>query len=287
VNNHVVGLLLNYRDAKRSVRCAQSLCDEGVEHVVVWDNSGDGDVSAAEIYELAGDKSWLDLQVSQINLGFSAGVNRALQHCARHYPGCWILLINNDAYLVSGALRKLVRALEMASSAELALPAINHSGRVLGMAYYHRLTGFLTWTPRRGCFAYGSGCCLLIATDRIDTPLFDEDFFMYGEDWALGWHLHQRGGAMVFVDETLVIHEGAASSGLGSMFYETQMVAAHLILVRKLASSTGERMLLYFARAVMLGARALIRAVRFRSSVPLSALLRGWQGAARTNSNSR
>lgn len=279
MSKQVIGLLLNYRDVSRTVRCIRSLLDQGVEHVVVWDNSEDSGVSAAAVAILMRDERRVDVQVSTRNLGFAAGVNHALAHCAKNHPQAWVLLLNNDAYLLDDALRLLRSALVDSQSAKIAFPSINHAGRILGLAYYHRLTGFLSWTPRPGYFAYASGCCLLIATDRIGLPLFDEAFFMYGEDWELGWRLRAADGAMAFVDETLVEHEGSASSGLGSLFYETQMVAAHLILIRKLSRSPLERIVLYVLRVLMLCARALIRTCRFRSTVPIKALYQGMKMA--------
>lgn len=276
LTRNVVGLLLNYRDAGRSVRCIHSLLNERLDHVVVWDNSEDDRASASAVRSVMSDDARLDLQISCSNLGFAAGVNRALAHCARVYPGAWVLLINNDAHLLPGAMLRLVRGLEANPGAKIAFPNIDHAGRVLGPAYCHRLTGLLSWRPRRGFFSYASGCCMLIATDRITLPLFDEDFFMYGEDWELGWRLGRQPGATVHVDATLVEHDGAASSGLGSPFYEAHMVAAHLMLAHKLADSRLDAYLLHGLRVSMLIARAAVRAIRFRSFVPCRAL---WEGA--------
>lgn len=276
MDRRIAGLLLNYRDAVRSISCIRSLLEQGIQHVVVWDNSADGGASAAAIAaEFACDER-VDLHASTVNLGFAAGVNRGLEHCGRSYPGAWVLLINNDARLLSGGLAKLVDALAANRDAWIAHPDIDHAGRVLGPAYCHRLAGLLSWLPRRGYFRYASGCCLLVATERIALPLFDEDFFMYGEDWELGWRLAQLPGAMAYVHETLVEHDGSASSGLGSAFYESHMVAAHLILARKLARNRVDACTLLVSRACMLVARGVIRSIRFRSLVPCKAL---WQGA--------
>ena len=117
---------------------------------------------------------------------------------------------------------------------------------------------------------------MLIAIDRVALPLFDEDFFMYGEDCELGWRFGQQAHALAHVDETLVEHDGAAGSVLGSMFYETHMVAAHLILARKLGRSTVDVCLLHAARVAMLVARAMARCIRYRSLIPFKAL---WFGA--------
>lgn len=271
------GLLLNYRDAMRSISCIRSLLDEGVEKVVVWDNSADGGLSVAAIRNEFASDSRLEIHVSSTNLGFAAGANRGLECCARLNPRAWVLLINNDARLLPGGLSALVTALHSSPAARLAFPNINHAGHILGPAYCHRLSGLLSWRPRPGFFRYASGCCMLIATERTGLPLFDEDFFMYGEDWELGWRLGREVHAFAHVDATWVEHEGAASSGLGSMFYESHMVAAHLILARKLGRSTIDVCLLHAARVAMLFGRAAVRCIRYRSSIPLKAL---WLGAA-------
>lgn len=274
-DRQIAGLLLNYRDAARSISCIHSLLGQGIQHVVVWDNSADGGTSAAAIAAAFVHDARVDLHVSAANLGFAAGVNRGLEHCHQRYPGAWVLLINNDARLLPGGLTKLVDALVANSNARVAYPDIDHAGRVLGPAYCHRLTGLLSWRARRGYFPYASGCCLLVAAERVALPLFDEDFFMYGEDWELGWRLAQLPGAMAYVHETLVEHDGSASSGLGSAFYESHMVAAHLILARKLARSWVETGVLLASRICMLVARGMIRSIRFRSLVPCKAL---WHG---------
>ena len=255
----------------------RSLTANGVAGVVVWDNSADEGRSAAELVSaIAGDER-IRVHVSPENLGFATGVNRALELCTQLYPDARVLLINNDARLLPGGLEALARALEVHPEARIAFPAINHLGVVGGLSYYHKLTGILSWRPHRGCFPYASGCCMLLATDRLKMPLFDEDFFMYGEDAELGWRLLGDPGAMLFVDQVLVEHDGSASSGLGSAFYEAHMVAAHLILVRKLSEKRAGRMVLYAFRAPVLLLRACVRAMRFHSWVPLIALWNGVQ----------
>ena len=271
----MIGLLLNYRDAPRSIRCIQSLLDEGAVAVVVWDNSADGGASARAVGLAYADEPRVDIVVSPTNLGFAAGVNRALAHGRALYPQGWVLLINNDARLLSGGLTALADELNSHPDATLAYPTVDHAGRVLGTAWCHRITGALAWRPHPGYFPYASGCCQLLAVDRLPLPLYDEDFFMYGEDCELGWRLGRKPNAMRHVDQVLVTHDGAASSGLGSAFYESHMVAAHLLLARKLSKNPLDRALLYAARSAMLVMRCLVRTLRYRSSVPLRALGQG------------
>ncbi|MDH1076024.1 hypothetical protein N5C93_24640 [Pseudomonas nitroreducens] len=269
----VIGVLLNYRDARRSEACVRALLGNGVAGVFVWDNSADGAVSSGELKRRLNDDERVYLHVSPINVGFAVGVNLAVERCLVQHPDAWVLIINNDAVLYDGALETLRQALHESPSALLAAPQISQHDGVSGVVYYHRFTGLLFQQPRKGCSSHPSGCCLLLAPQRIQLPLFDEDFFMYGEDCALGLRYRGRGDIM-YLPKVLVRHDGTASSGLGSRFYEERMVAAHLILAGKLSSNPLGRALYRGTRVLVLSARAVRRSLRFRSWVPIQAL--GW-----------
>jgi len=129
--------------------------------------------------------------------------------------------------------------------------------------------------PWPGSFPYPSGSALLIAPERIELPLFDEDFFMYGEDVMLGWRL--GAARMVHVPAVLVWHEGSASSRNGSVFYELHVAAGHWRLAHKLARNPVDSVLLFACRGISLSTRALIRATRSRSPTPIRGLIHGFQ----------
>lgn len=280
----VAGLLLNYRDEKRTIACVQSLLEQAVNYVLVWDNSADGARSSAAVKGYFSDDSRVRMHVSDRNLGFAAGVNAGLSFCRELFPNAWVLLINNDARLLPGGCSKLKEALVGNPKAKISFPDISHAGAVLGRAYYQVWSGKLSWSPSVGCVSYASGCCLMIALERISLPLFDDDFFMYGEDCELGWRWRAQPDSMVHISETLVEHEGSATSSLGSPFYEERMVAAHLILARKMASRNPiKRYSLYIFRTLMLLVRATVRCYRFRSLIPWVALLRGYEIAFRAS----
>jgi len=274
----IVGLTLNYRDAVRTLRCVQSLLMENVEHVIIWDNSEDGGKSVDSLKSNLKQESRVEIVSSTTNLGFAAAVNRGISLIKERYARALVLLINNDARLLPGAAATLAVALDCQPQAAIAYPDIDHAGTILGTIYYQRYTGLLTHRRLPGSFAYASGCCLLIDMDRVEPPLFDEDFFMYGEDWLLGWKLREQ-EKMLHVPETLVFHEGSASSGLGSEFYETRMVAAHWLSVGKLAENRWDYLLLMVGRLLMLSIRGGVRVIRYRSIIPLRALLQGWHMA--------
>jgi GT2 family glycosyltransferase len=272
----ITAIMLNYRDARRTLTCINSVLAEAVDHVMVWDNSADMGISAAAVRAGNPDPERVMIEISQKNIGFAAGVNRAIELAWRRHPGTWVLLINNDAVLLPGALPLLRQALLENTQAKLAAPRINHAGRVLGAVYYQRLTGMLfLHKTRPGCFPYPSGCCFLVASERFHFPLFDERFFMYGEDCALGFRLHAPGD-ILYLKEVLVYHELSASSQNGSQFYEERMVASHFLMAKVLAKSKLQFSVYMIARLITLLARSIIRACRYRSTAPLRAL---WHGA--------
>lgn len=271
----IIALVINFRDARRTAHCVRSLLDGDVRHVVIWDNSADSGASAMELAAFFSADTRVSIEVSSCNLGFAAGVNRGLQACRLHLEQAWVLLINNDAIAPAGLARKLANALVEDDRTLLAFPSLMHAGHRLEEIYYHRWLATLSERHFPGAIRIPRGCCLMLAADRWTGPLFDENFFMYGEEIELGWRLRARQGVMVRISDALVEHEGSASSVLGSSFYEARVVAAHLILARKLARNRVDACLLYAFRVPVLLARALIRSLRFHSFVPWLAL---WQG---------
>jgi N-acetylglucosaminyl-diphospho-decaprenol L-rhamnosyltransferase len=270
----IVGLTLNYRDARRTVRCVDSLLSDGLSHVLVWDNSEDGGKSARELNMILAEEIRVSLCISEHNLGFAAGVNRAKEWIEKRFPGAWILLINNDAILLAGAMHVMAQALLQSPNATIAYPKIDHGGRSIGTAYYQRYFGLVTAKKLPGSISYASGCCQLLNSRCLPGVWFDETFFMYGEDMELGYRLGEQ--HMVHVPQVWVKHEGSASSGMGSVFYEARMVAAHWQLSSKLAKNSFEMLVFCLGRAVALPLRALVRACRYRSTVPFKSLRDGW-----------
>ena len=272
----LVGITLNFRDAARTMACVQSLLEGGVQEILVWDNSADSGASAEDLARRLRGNPSVHIETSPANLGFAAGVNAALAWVASQWGSPRALLINNDARLLPGGVAQLGAAMDGSPHATVVYPAINHGGRILGTVHYHRWLGLFSKRRWPGSFPFASGCCMLINLAQSGAKLFDEDFFMYGEDIELGWRLG-GGVGLVHVPEVLVDHEGSASSGMGTSFYEARMVAAHWILVRKLARNQWEAVGMYAARLIVLTARAALRSVRYRSLTPLRMLREGFR----------
>lgn len=271
--NKIVAVFINYRDAKRSFKCIESLLRNKIEKIIVWDNSEDEGESLSALRVYISEIKNIETIYSEKNIGFAAAINLLLVLCQEKYPNSYVLIINNDAILLDNGAVMLVAALEQNNEYVLAVPMINHAGRVTGASFYNKWSGLLSFHEKKGYFRYPSGCCFLINIEKISMPFFDEAFFMYGEDWELGWKLPPN--SIKYLDRVLVNHEGSASSGLGSRFYEERMVAAHLMLARKIAKNNSEYALLTMVRLIILPMRACVRSFRFRSLTPFYALFWG------------
>lgn len=265
-------LTLNYRQPLMTVGCVRSLLADGWGPILVWDNSGDGGRSAAQIRAAFADESRVRVVESPVNLGFAAGVNRALQWLEEHGIQGPILIINNDAVVMPGAREAMLSAIEDDPGLALVAPLVEQDGTIQGWMYYQRWFGLVLRRKVPGAFAYLSGCCLLVNEGVPRKPLFDEDFFMYGEDAELSFRFAAAGLRSRLLPRVLVHHMGAAGSGVGSEFYERHLVRAHWLLAAKLAANAWQAFLLRCLRGVVLPARACVRCLRFRRLRPLGAL---------------
>jgi len=270
----IIGLILNYKDEKRSINCIHSLLKNKIDKVVIIDNSEDGGKSASKIGEFYKENENILIHINDNNSGFSKGVNTGISLCKQLFNNSLILLINNDAILKDGALTKLKASMKNSCNTMIAFPKISHNNKIRGFIYYQKNTGIISPFNLPGSFPYISGCCMLLNPILIDNYLFDEDFFMYGEDAELGWRLRNRHNEIVHIDEVLVTHEECSSSVKGSIFYEEKMVTAHLLISSKISKTRLKYFINITTLLPFLTIRALLRCKRFHSTIPFSALLR-------------
>jgi hypothetical protein len=105
-----------------------------------------------------------------------------------------------------------------------AFDVINNVGSRLVLGGYGGDRGFLE--PDRGqyqspeeVFAWCGGAVLLSARYLREVGIFDERYFMYYEDTDLAWRGRLAGWRYLYVPESLVRHEHAASSKEGSALF--------------------------------------------------------------------
>ena len=265
-------ITIHFRNPTLTARCIDSLLADGWEPVLVWDNSADGGTSCELLRARHAEDPRVLFVPNAHNLGFGAGMNAALAELGRRGYQGQVLLVNNDARVLPGMQAAMRQALSDTSTPTLLAPCVLQDGGEQGWLHYQPWLALITRHSIPGSFAYLSGCCLLVQRPDNASPLFDDSFFMYGEDVELSWRFRRQGGRLVLMDRAWVEHEGSASSGQASDAYERFLVDSHRLLAWKLAGNTWSGWLMCVTKLPVLLLRALLRSLRYRSWVPLRAL---------------
>lgn len=275
----ICAIVLDYYGAERTKACLYSLIGQGIDTVLVVDNSANAQASSALDQALnALRQSHADYKIELLrpseNLGFAKGVNHALANYSS--SSCeFFLLINNDAIASQDMVAQLSKSLK---NKDLVAPTIlNEDGVPQPLMWYQRFIGLQTAHKLPFSFSFLSGCCLLFRRELLqDHKLFDEDFFMYGEDTFLGWRLDQTKKSVLIDAQATVRHVGHGSSREFGLFYEYHIARAHVLLALKTWRTPLEIPFLLFGKFIGLGMRGLIRSTRARSLIPLMAFFLAW-----------
>jgi len=277
----ICAVILDYRGASKTEACLLSLVSEGIDTVLVVDNSADANASAqlAEVIErinLRGTDFALYVLIPDENLGFARGVNFALNDI--HAQRCdTMLLLNNDAAMMPGSVHELYKALTGGTGDLVGPTVIDDHGKLQPLMWYHRFLGLQTSFALPGAFPYLSGCCLLFRQRLLDAgKLFDEDFFMYGEDTFLGWKMNREHRSFTRVETAIVRHTGQSPIQKCSLFYEYHMARAHILLARKTSLHPLELPLIFLAKCFGLSLRTIRRSVKYRSPMPVWGSILAW-----------
>ena len=185
----------------------------GDEHVVVVDNSSAAATRA--LVEGLG-HTYLD---AGANLGFAGGVNVGLRHLQTAGEMPDVLLLNPDARIDPDALDRLQTALLATDDLAAVAPSLVGPDGVPHLTWYPLPSPSQMWRfaarlpARHDQRDFLIGAALLLRAEAINgVGLFDERYFLYGEeaDWQrrafeLGWRVAQVG-------EAAAIHYGGGSA---------------------------------------------------------------------------
>ena len=232
-------VIVNYNAVDVLMPCLASLHQQswsGTLTVWVVDNAS-SDGSAARV---AQEFPFVQLIASQHNVGFSAGNNLALRQilAADEVPDA-VLILNPDTWVPPEGLASLVAALEARPAAGVAGPklvlgdgsldvACRRSFPTAEVALY-RMTGLSKLFPRSQRFGRYNlsyldpdqatevdavvGAAMLVRTHVIqEVGLFDEAFFMYGEDLDWCYRIKAYGWQIWYDPRTVIRHYKRVSS---------------------------------------------------------------------------
>ena len=164
------------------------------------------------------------------NVGFARANNQAMQRCT----GKYILLLNPDTLIASGALQALVDFLDKHPEAGAAgtrilnpdgsLQVSSHPRPTLSrelwrLFYLDRLSPYAEYpvnkweTNQPQDVDVLMGACLLLRKEVLDQVGFlDEDYFMYSEEVDLCYRIQRAGWRLFWVPRAEVVHFGGQST---------------------------------------------------------------------------
>jgi len=275
--HQVSAVVVDYFAGDDLVTCIDSLRREGVEHLVVVDNSTQGASAAA----LAGHD--VVLVDTRINAGYGRGMNRGVAfagECA------YLLLSNPDVQVHPHAVERLVSFMEnnldvgiagptIVDSSGATYPSIRIFPNVLLAGLHALLAPLWDGNPfskryrspgRNGQVDWVSGAFFITRTAAFQAVGgFDERYFMFAEDMDLCWRLHEAGWRVAVVPEATVTH----IEGVSRARAPRAMVRAHHASALRFEARTarGARRLLLPLAACLLGLRFLVLSI-FSSWTP-------------------
>lgn len=250
-----------------SVRREMLLPPDQYELIVLDNDSKDGSVEM-----LRAEFPDITLIVSPVNLGFGAGCNQAYLQAR----GAFILLLNPDTEVVDHALDGLLSVMRGRPRAGIIGPRLVHADRSFQRDSGGALPTLanVSWNylflqhllPRRlappALFLEGdpqglrpidwvSGASMLLRRAAIGPQIFDESFFMFGEDMDVCDRIHRAGWEVLYDSRHSIVHHH------GSSFDQQASVAiqatAHLGPRRVFAKNRGRFSLFVYDAILLLG----------------------------------
>lgn len=238
-------LIVNWNGKEDTLACLESLkATEGeIGRIVVVDNgSTDGSVEAINRHF-----SQVTVIENQRNLGFGTANNMGMHLFLQETRYPYLFLLNNDTLVAPSALRVLTSALSK-EGVGAAVPKIYYAdsqrlwyagGRIdwkQGSATHY---GYGRRDEerfnRREEVSFATGCALLLKREALEkVGLFDERYFMFGEDVDLSIRLAKAGYRILYLPKAVVWHKVGGSVGRkGEGFIYYHMTRNRLLTMSK------------------------------------------------------
>jgi len=224
-------IILNYNGGEILKKCLDSIYREDYpnkEVVVVDNNSSDG--SLDEVMEAFSKFNFIK---NNQNIGFAAGNNVAIKWALEKMAD-YVFLLNNDALMERGSLKKLIEEAEKNPKVGLLSPVIylGDSNRVWFSG------GEIDWIRMRAKHQndivdteYITGCAMLIKKNVFKTiGLLDEKFFLYYEDVDFSYRAKKAGFGLMIIPNAKVYHFEKSSQSIDKIYY---LVISGIMFFRK------------------------------------------------------
>jgi len=229
----VIIVSFNVRDFLRQCLISVKIASEKINYeiFVVDNNSEDGSVEMVK-----NDFPEVKLIINKVNWGFSVANNQAIKMSGGHF----ILLLNPDTTVERDTFSRCIEFMNCHTDAgAMGIRMINGEGSFLPeskrafptpASAFFKTFGLSSLFPgskflNRYYLPYTdgvetliteviSGAFMFIRREALDkSGLFDEDFFMYGEDIDMSYRLLQTGYKNYYFPEIQIVHFKGKSTG--------------------------------------------------------------------------
>lgn len=238
---------------KRTIESILASKTEGISYeIFVIDNASiDGSVEM-----IARDFPQVNLIANKENVGFSTANNQAI----RQAKGSYVLILNPDTIIEEQTLHKVYRYMEEnAQVGALGVKMIDGSGKFLPESKralptlwnsFTKLSGLSSFFSKSKLFNNYSlghldenkrheidvlcGAFMFVRSESIDkVGMFDERFFMYGEDIDWSKRIKEGGYEIHYIPDTTIIHYKGESTKKASLNYVKTFYGAMSLYVEK------------------------------------------------------
>lgn len=209
------------------LKSISKLSYKNYEIIVVDNNSTDG---SREFIKKNHKK--VKLVENKVNLGY-AGINSAIKFCKGRYT----LFLNNDIELDKNSLSHLVKAITLDKDIAMTAPKVvnfydknlRSGGTWLSRAFYN---GHIKGNDKDSAKEIPYMGVGLIRKDFVDMfgYLFDQDYFIYGEDVDLGLRIRLIGKKVLFEPKSIIYHVHSATMQKQSKSFSTYLMERNLMI---------------------------------------------------------
>ncbi|WP_448542602.1 glycosyltransferase family 2 protein [Roseiflexus sp.] len=254
----VAVIIVNWNTGQRTVDCLRQLARQTYQQFVVFvvDNGSDDD-SIEQIRRNAPSAFVIALPY---NMGFAAGVNRALTH-ALSQSVRYVLLLNNDTIIPPDLIERLVVRMDKEPLIGIVTPKIYktcHEKQLWGIGGRMRYA----WLTVEGMdqrdhgqfdhynFDFVFGAVMFIRRDVFAAiGGLDERYFVYYEDIDFCLRARAVGFRIALFPDIHVLHEGGGSTRTCDHIREYYHIRSRLIFFRRWLQ--GRRLLLFGLREML------------------------------------
>lgn len=218
-------VIVNFNGLSFLIDCIRSVRATGwpaLEIVVVDNGSNDGSLAALETHTPN-----ITVLSNRVNQGFGAGANAGIRHCLQRDHD-YVLLLNNDTTVTPSLIAELVSTAED----QRMTVSVAQSYRWDGSGLINTHAGHFNWlvgrlresvagrtanqVPRMSheVAMAGMACVLIPLVAFGEVGLFDEQFFIYYEDFDLAVRLRAAGYRFVLNPKAILRHYEGGTSGI-------------------------------------------------------------------------